>query len=346
MWIVPSDQYLFLPDTAHPVAPLVRVKGGKDPTGPGQHLLRRGHRPPGQALREVLPVVHDGATLVPASVINPPGESDSQRRAQDLREMAQSQNVAPAVALKYLGYNVKVGYTGRAGGGDRRRRPRREGRDPADRGDRLGRREAGAPDDRPAEPDVRPQARRHRSPGRARREGHPRGGREDGRRSTQPETGGDRRPRRPGEPGDAAVPGHRSTRGSIGGPSAGLAFALDVLEELGHDVDRGYKVAATGEIDLDGSVGPIGGVKQKTIGVRRAGVDVFLVPAGDNAKEARKYAGSVEDHPCGEFSTGVARAGNTSAEVVKNRCKSADFESSAKSRVFAAAPPCAMAGAP
>ena len=51
--------------------------------------------------------------------------------------------------------------------------------------------------------------------------------------------------------------------GQIGGPSAGLAFALDVVEELGHDITHGYKVAATGELDIDGSVGPIGGVKQK-----------------------------------------------------------------------------------
>jgi len=89
--------------------------------------------------------------------------------------------------------------------------------------------------------------------------------------------------------------------GSIGGPSAGLAFALDVLEELGHDVTRGYKVAATGELDTDGTVEPIGGVKQKAIGVRRAGVDVFLVPAGDNAKEARKWAGPVKVIPVESF---------------------------------------------
>ena len=89
--------------------------------------------------------------------------------------------------------------------------------------------------------------------------------------------------------------------GSIGGPSAGLAFALDILEELGHRVDRGYKVAATGEIFPDGTVGPIGGVKQKTIGARRAGVDVFLVPAGDNAQEARKYAGSLRIIPVESF---------------------------------------------
>jgi PDZ domain-containing protein len=78
--------------------------------------------------------------------------------------------------------------------------------------------------------------------------------------------------------------------GNVGGPSAGLAFALDVYEELGHDIDHGLKIAATGEIELDGSVAPVGGVKQKTIGVRRSGIDVFLVPAGDNAREARRYA--------------------------------------------------------
>jgi Lon-like protease len=85
----------------------------------------------------------------------------------------------------------------------------------------------------------------------------------------------------------------RIDAGSIGGPSAGLAFALDVLEELGRDVDRGHRVAATGELEPDGSVEAIGGMKQKMIGARRAKVDVFLVPAGDNAEVARKYAGPV-----------------------------------------------------
>lgn len=89
--------------------------------------------------------------------------------------------------------------------------------------------------------------------------------------------------------------------GQIGGPSAGLAFALDLVQELGRDITRGYRVAATGELETDGSVQPIGGVKQKTIGVRRAGVDVFLVPAGDNAKEARKYAGDVKIIPVESF---------------------------------------------
>jgi PDZ domain-containing protein len=89
--------------------------------------------------------------------------------------------------------------------------------------------------------------------------------------------------------------------GDVGGPSAGLAFALQILEERGRDVDHGYKVAATGVIAPDGSVGPIGGVKQKTIGARQAHVDVFLVPAGDNAREARKYADGLRIIPVKTF---------------------------------------------
>ena len=41
------------------------------------------------------------------------------------------------------------------------------------------------------------------------------------------------------------------------------------MQELGHNVDRGYKVAATGEMELDGTVAAIGGVEQKTFGVAR-----------------------------------------------------------------------------
>jgi len=89
--------------------------------------------------------------------------------------------------------------------------------------------------------------------------------------------------------------------GGVGGPSAGLAFALDILQELGRNVTHGHKVAATGELALDGTVSPIGGVKQKTLGVREAGVDVFLVPAGENAQEARRYADGLRIVPVKNF---------------------------------------------
>ena len=73
-----------------------------------------------------------------------------------------------------------------------------------------------------------------------------------------------------------------------------------MIEELGRNVDRGHKIAATGEIFLDGEVGPIGGIKQKTIGARQAGVDAFLVPV-ENAPEARKYAHGLRIIPVKSF---------------------------------------------
>jgi Lon-like protease len=88
--------------------------------------------------------------------------------------------------------------------------------------------------------------------------------------------------------------------GSIGGPSAGLAFALDIVDELGDDVDDGRTVVATGELNLDGEVLPIGGVQQKVIGAREAGADVFLVP-DRNAAEAREVARDLEIVPVSDF---------------------------------------------
>lgn len=68
----------------------------------------------------------------------------------------------------------------------------------------------------------------------------------------------------------------------IGGPSAGLVFALGIIDKLtpGALTDGAY-VAGTGTIEADGTVGPIGGIQQKIAGARGAGADVFLVPAAD-----------------------------------------------------------------
>jgi PDZ domain-containing protein len=89
--------------------------------------------------------------------------------------------------------------------------------------------------------------------------------------------------------------------GNVGGPSAGLPFALEVMAELGRDVSRGYRIAATGALGPDGRVFPIGGVKQKTYGARQAKVDLFLVPAGENAQTARRYAGGLRIVPVRNF---------------------------------------------
>jgi PDZ domain-containing protein len=80
--------------------------------------------------------------------------------------------------------------------------------------------------------------------------------------------------------------------GNVGGPSAGLAFTLGVINKLGAgDLTGGQIVAATGTINSDGTVGDVGGVAQKTVAVRNAGASVFLVPPGEY-QEAQRRAGS------------------------------------------------------
>jgi PDZ domain-containing protein len=70
--------------------------------------------------------------------------------------------------------------------------------------------------------------------------------------------------------------------GDVGGPSAGLAFTLGVLEALTpEDLTGGANVAVTGTMSLDGTVGPVGGVYQKVITARREGVDLFIVPSSE-----------------------------------------------------------------
>ncbi|MGC5021521.1 YlbL family protein [Micromonospora sp. DT47] len=73
---------------------------------------------------------------------------------------------------------------------------------------------------------------------------------------------------------------------NIGGPSAGLMFALGIVDKVEPaDLTGGKVIAGTGTIDDEGRVGPIGGIAQKLVGAKKAGAKVFLVPA-DNCAEA------------------------------------------------------------
>ena len=109
------------------------------------------------------------------------------------------------------------------------------------------------------------------------------------------------------------------------------------MEELGEDVDGGFhRLAASGEIFLDGSVSRVGGIKQKMIGARRSGMDLFLVP-GDNASEARRYAKGLRVVPVGQLSTGVARR-NGPALRRRKKLESEGFRTVQKCRDFVSAP--------
>jgi Lon-like protease len=296
--VLPSSQYVFLPDPAHPVAPLVTFRGATDPKVGGVYFVDIVVRK-ATLLERLFGGLHDGADLYPASAVNPPGVGEQQRRQIDLQDMRRSQQIAAAVALRAAGKKVVLRATGA----------------------RVDFVEEG----KPAVGKLRPDDTIVAVNGA--RVQDPRGVFTQMRKSSVGDVvrftvrrgkstlvvpiktvAADEGARRPvvgvflETALDIQLPLRvRIDAGNVGGPSAGLAFALEVMEELGRDVVHGHKVAATGEIFPDGTVGPIGGIKQKTIGARQAHVDAFLVPAGENAREARKYADGLRIVPVETF---------------------------------------------
>jgi PDZ domain-containing protein len=299
LYLVPSNDYILLPDTAHPVAPLVKVQGGRDPAGPGAVYFVDVFERRASMFESLFPWIHDGATLVPAKLIVPPGVSDKAVRQADLRAMTVSQKVAAAVALRRLGYKVVAKPSGVIVAALDERSNAVGKLRPAD----LIVTVDGTPT--PTIAALRKQLA-DAEPGDTVTLGVKRGGSDllfpvktiaDAQNAKRAIVGF-----APEQAAEISLPIKVAIdAGNVGGPSAGLAFALEVMEELGRDVDHGYRVAATGELALDGAVTPIGGVKQKTFGVRKAKADVFLVPAGDNAREARRYANGLRVIPVKSF---------------------------------------------
>jgi len=66
---------------------------------------------------------------------------------------------------------------------------------------------------------------------------------------------------------------------NVGGPSAGMMFALGIMDTLTPgQLNGGKSIAGTGTITADGTVGPIGGIRQKLYGAKEAGASYFLAP--------------------------------------------------------------------
>jgi PDZ domain-containing protein len=299
LYLLPSNDYLLLPDRGHPVAPLVQVQGGHDPTGPGGIYFVDVFERRARMLESLFPFIRRGSTLVPAKLIVPPGVTDNDVRRADERAMRISQRVAAAVALHRLGYHVVARPDG-----------------VIVTAVELGSHAVGKL--RPADVIDAVDGKRTPTIGRLRAIlGRVTPGevvtlrirRGDSRTAVAVQTVPDPLDRTralvgftPDQAAEIRLPiSVRIDVGNVVGPSAGLAFALEVMEELGHDVDHGYRVAATGQMELDGTVAPIGGAKQKIFGARMAGAQVFLVPAGDNARIARQYAHGMRVIPVHSF---------------------------------------------
>jgi PDZ domain-containing protein len=296
-----SDKFLEVPDEAHALSGIVSIPGAKPQHDGGDIyyvdvLVQRA-----SLLQAALPFTRpEGSDLIPSSAFVPSGLTFEQQLKLERETMKVSQAKASVVALRALGYKVRA----------------------RDAGVRVVDVEANSNAHGVLHPQdvvvtanshsVRNQSdlfgvlSRHR-PGDVVRLGVRRGSK---RLTFRIKTiADDRDPKRaiigfiPFEMVDVQLPFRINFNlRNVGGPSAGLAFALEVLEQRGRDVDHGLKIAATGEIELDGSVTSIGGVKQKTIGARKSHVDAFLVPVdGDNAKEAKRYAHGLRIIPVKTF---------------------------------------------
>jgi PDZ domain-containing protein len=308
LWLAPSDQYLLLPDEARQVAPLVEIDdpdAREPPPGAGIYmvdiLVRKAN-----LLEELFPGLNDEATLVPGRAFNPLGVSEEQRQQTSNLDMSRSQQIAAAVALEALGYDVEATPDGAQIDTVLPDAPAAGKLQPGDVIVEAAGSAVGTPGDlRRAMASVEP--------------GDPVeiSYRRSGRVSTvslTTEAAED-------EPGRAVIgvlveqaasielPVEISIDvGDVGGPSAGLAFALDIFDSLGPDVDQGRRIVVTGALGLDGNVEPIGGVKQKTIGAREADADIFVVPE-ENAEEARKYAEDLEIVAVDTFDEALADLG-------------------------------------
>ncbi len=297
--VTPSSYYLLLPDNPHALAPLIKVKGARKTDTGNIYFVDVIERRASLAER-YLPFLRHDATLVSEQEIGPGNVSNAERARIDAQAMALSKKIAEAVALRHLGYKVVARPRGTLVDQTYPGTPAAKKLLPGD--------VISAVDGKPAAKvtELRALITRLRIGQTVvltfMRNGH--------RHhvalrtiasSTSP---------------PVAVIGILATQaasiklppikvtinsGDVGGPSAGLAFALELTDKLGPDIDRGYKVAATGELTLDGRVEPIGGIEQKVIGARRAGIEIMLAPAGDNATQARRYAGSMKIIPVTSF---------------------------------------------
>jgi Lon-like protease len=283
-WNTDSGYYAFLPDEAHPTAPIIKVPGEKPQApGSGLYFVDVSILKANEVQRLWAEHLVDGATLVPSDHILAPGENEQQRLRSDQRAMADSKTTAQVVAERALGMDVKIDKLGaqitalapgypaeKAGVKPGQIITKAQGR-PVDDAAQLV--DALAPV-KPGQPITLTFS--------------------DGSTRTMTTV---KAPDDPGHAivgidiGDAVKVAHVPVKTTIstpgiGGPSAGLAFALEIYDALSNrTLLHGHKVVATGELDLAGGVHEIGGVEQKTVGAIEAGADTFLVPKG-NYKDA------------------------------------------------------------
>ncbi|MBO4208607.1 YlbL family protein [Micromonospora echinofusca] len=254
---------------------VIQVTGRETSTSAGQlRLTTVGVQPEVKLVSAIAGWFSDDEAVVPRELIYPPGQTEQQIEQRNADDFAASQTSAETAALRELGYPVQVTVKTVAADG-----PSAAVLQP---GDVLT-----SVDGQPLQTaGGLTEAIRGKPAGTVFTVGYQRGGTPGTATVTSQDRDG--RPRI-GVEIEQKQPHPFQLKidlEDIGGPSAGLMFALGIIDKLQpEDLTGGRIVAGTGTIDDAGRVGPIGGIAQKLVGAKQAGAKVFLVPA-DNCAEA------------------------------------------------------------
>lgn len=255
---------------------------GEPGAGPGQlRLTTVGVQPDIGLLDAIRAWFSDDRAVVPEELFFPPGQSREEVEERNTEQFTRSQSAAEAAAMRHLGYPVRVAVADVVEGG-----PAEGVLQPDDLIAAVEGAEISDAEDLARQVTAHPV-------GATLEIEYVRGGETGSAKLTTTADPEDPEVPRIGvlatvlvdHPYDLTI-----TVEEIGGPSAGLMFALGIVDKIeSDDLTGGEVIAGTGTIDPEGTVGAIGGIPQKLVAAQSAGASTFLVPAG-NCREATANA--------------------------------------------------------
>ncbi|MFP3392855.1 SepM family pheromone-processing serine protease [Brevibacillus sp. SIMBA_040] len=288
-FFIPTNYYVTRPGSAIELGPMIEVEGGKkDETG--SFMLTTVRMGEANLAWYVYAQVASDAELMPKELVVSKGENSEDFVRREQAVMDNSQKIAEAVAFRLAGYDVKVEKQGVWVMGTL------EGL-PAKQVLKIGDVITSVDGVRTAEAKDLLQALAKKSAGEKVEITYVRDGQEAKTMLTLvplPESKAVGIGVRPDNKQSIRIPKTVSIASQgIGGPSAGLMMTLEIYDQLNTSLDltKGYKIAGTGTISLDGTVGRIGGINHKVIAADKAGAEIFFAPqdtpdANSNYEEA------------------------------------------------------------
>ena len=288
-FFIPTNYYVTRPGSAIELGPMIEVEGGKkDETG--SFMLTTVRMGEANLAWYVYAQVASDAELMPKELVVSKGENSEDFVRREQAVMDNSQKIAEAVAFRLAGYDVKVEKQGVWVMGTL------EGL-PAKQVLKIGDVITSVDGARTAEAKDLLQALAKKSAGDKVEITYIRDGQEAKTMLTLvplPESKAVGIGVRPDNKQSIIIPKTVSIASQgIGGPSAGLMMTLEIYDQLNTSLDltKGYKIAGTGTISLDGTVGRIGGINHKVIAADKAGAEIFFAPqdtpdANSNYEEA------------------------------------------------------------